>query len=95
MKPAAALEASIVAAALTGGCLVQIDHVADPGPAFRQARAEAARLQGRPGPAREVNVLVFDPSDRQLVRVSLPMWVCRKLEGRVDLGTTRLVSRVP
>jgi len=68
------------------GCLVQIDHVADASAAFREARAEANRYQGRPGPAHEVNVLVYDPSDRELVRVSVPLWLCRKFEGKVDLG---------
>jgi hypothetical protein len=69
---------TLLAAGLTAGCLVEINHVADPGPAFEQARREAARYQGRPGPAHHVNVLVYDHDDGQLVRVSVPMWLARK-----------------
>jgi hypothetical protein len=74
----------IVAAAVQAGCLVQITRVKDAGPVFEQARREAERYQGRPGPARELNVLVFDPSDRELVRVSVPMWLVRTVDRRVD-----------
>ena len=70
---------------LEAGCLVQITRVSDPSPVFRQARREADRLTGRPGPAHELNVLVFDPEDRQLVRVALPMWMVRRLHRHVDL----------
>lgn len=77
--------APIVAAALSSGCLVEIGHVDDPRPVFREARAEASRYQGRPGPARQLNVLVFDPSDNELVRVSVPMWLARKICKKVDL----------
>jgi len=66
------------------GCLVQITHVSDPAPLFREARAEAARLAGRPGPAHELNVLVWNRGDRELVRVSLPMWIVRRAERHVD-----------
>jgi len=65
-------------------CLVQITHVADPRPIFGEARAEAERLTGRPGRAHELNVLVWNRDDRQLVRVSLPMWIVRKAERRID-----------
>src|SRR5262245_64712054 len=62
---------AVMAAALVlGGCLVEIRHVDDPAAAFGEARSEASHLQGRPGPAHRVNVLVFDESDRKLVRVS-------------------------
>jgi hypothetical protein len=75
----------ILAVALGGlvsaGCLVNIETVADPRAAFAQAREEAMAVQGRPGPAHHLNVLVWDRSDRQLVRVSLPMWIARKIEG--------------
>ena len=46
--------------------------------------AEAARVAGQPGPARSLQVLVYDPGDRELVRVSLPMWLVRKLDHEVD-----------
>ena len=69
--------AVVLLAGLTSGCLVEIDRVADPGAAFAQARHEAARFQGRPGPAHQVNVLVYGHDDGQLVRVSVPMWLAR------------------
>jgi hypothetical protein len=65
-------------------CLVQITHVADPRPIFGEARAEAERLTGRPGRAHELNVLVWNRHDRELVRVSLPMWIVRKAERHID-----------
>jgi len=66
------------------GCLVQITHVADPRPIFGEARAEAERLTGRPGRAHELNVLVWNRDDRELVRVSLPMWIVRRAERHID-----------
>ena len=83
MKRAGIL-ALIVAAASQAACLVQITRVKDAGPVFDQARRDAERYQGRRGPAHELNVLVFDPSEGELVRVSLPMWLVRSVERRVD-----------
>jgi len=65
-------------------CLVQITHVTDPRPIFGEARAEAEQLTGRQGRAHELNVLVWNHGDRQLVRVSLPMWIVRKAERHID-----------
>ena len=76
--------AVVLAAASQLACFVQITKVSDPGPLFEQARREAARLQGRRGPAHQLNVLVFDPQERKLVRVSVPMWIVRAAERRVD-----------
>lgn len=76
--------AVILAAATQAACLVQITRVADAGPVFERARLEAQRYAGRRGPARELNVLVFEPGERQLVRVSVPMWLVRAAERRVD-----------
>jgi hypothetical protein len=67
-------------------CLVEVRHATDPQAAFREARAEAERYQGRPGPAHRINVLVFDPEEGTLVRVSVPMWLARKALGHIDLG---------
>jgi hypothetical protein len=67
-------------------CFVAIDHVRDPAAAFRKARAEAERDQGRPGRAHRINVLAFDAGEGTLVRVSLPLWLARKVEGHIDLG---------
>ncbi len=76
------------AAVLLGGCFVEIDRVDDPRPAFARARAEAARIQGRPGPAHHVNAVVYDESEKKLVRVSVPLWLVRKIDkhGEIDLG---------
>ena len=74
----------ILAALLQAGCLVQVPHVTDATGAFREARAEALRFQGKPGPARQLNVLVYDPGDGELVRVSVPMWLAKKAAGHVD-----------
>jgi hypothetical protein len=78
------MAATALLAGLTAGCLVEIDRVADPGPAFAQARREAARYQGRSGPAHYVNVLVYDHDEGQLVRVSVPMWLARKVARDKD-----------
>jgi hypothetical protein len=76
--------AVILAAATQAACLVQVTRVSDPGALFDQARREAARYQGRPGPARELNVLVYERDEGKLVRVSVPMWFVRAAERRVD-----------
>lgn len=77
--------AILLLATLAGSaCLVQIENVRDPRPQFAAARREAERLQGRKGPAKELNVLVYDASDRKLVRVSIPMWLARRIEEKVD-----------
>jgi hypothetical protein len=85
MRRAAILMAAM-AAVLETGCLVQITRVIDPRPMFEQARLEAGRYAGRPGRAHEVNVLVYEKDEGQLIRVSLPIWVVKKLEQHVDRG---------
>ena len=65
---------------LATGCLVHVEHVSDPGEAFEEAQRDALRLQGRSGPAKNLNVLVYDADEEQLVRVRLPMWLARKLD---------------
>jgi len=75
-----------MAALLETGCIVQVTKVDDPRPIFQQARRDAARYAGMKGRATEVNVLVYEPRDRQLVRVSLPMWVVKKFEKHADDG---------
>jgi hypothetical protein len=77
-----------MAALLETGCIVQITKVADPRPIFQQARLEAGRYAGRPGKAREVNVLVYEPDQGQLIRVSLPIWLVKKMEHHVDWADT-------
>ncbi len=75
-------------ALLQGGCLVSVEHVHDPAAAFARARAEAAAVAGRPGPAHHLNVLAYDPDEGELVHVSVPMWLARKAahEGRFDVA---------
>lgn len=73
-----------MAALLETGCIVQITKVADPRPIFEQARREAARYAGRTGRAHEVNVLVYERAEGQLIRVSLPIWLVKKMERHVD-----------
>ena len=83
MRTSAVL-AMAVAAALQTGCIVQITKVTDPGPMFQQARLEANRYAGRPGRAHEVNVLVYERDEGQLIRVSVPIWLVKKMERHVD-----------
>ena len=80
MRPVAVLAAVmrrsavlVLAALLQAGCLVNIEHTTDPTAAFQEARTEALRFQGKPGPAHRLNVLVYDPGDHEMMRVSLPM----------------------
>lgn len=79
-----AVGVSTLALAL-GGCLVSVKTVDDGAPHFARARAEAARVQGQAGQPGHVNVLVYDPSDHELVSVSAPLWLVRKV-GNVALG---------
>jgi hypothetical protein len=98
----------LLGAALGAGCFVQIDHTAHPERAFEEAREEAARFQGVPGRAHTVKVLVYDPKDEKLIRVSVPLWLARKmadqdkgdadeisgrLRGHVDLGELEKAGR--
>jgi len=77
----------LAAAVFATGCLVEIDKVSDPQAAFARARADAARVQGRPGRPGHLEVLVYDQAEAELVRASLPMWLVRKIDdgGEVDL----------
>jgi hypothetical protein len=73
-------------ALVQAACLVEIREVHDPGPAFREARAQAERDQRRPGKAHRINVLVFEQDESRLVRVSVPIWLASKVEGHVRRG---------
>jgi hypothetical protein len=90
----------VLAAAVTMGCFVHVDHVSDPRAAFSKARAEVEGLQGRSGRPHELNVLAFDHDDRELVRVSVPLWLVHKIDkGEIDFDdhghddTARIVKR--
>jgi hypothetical protein len=86
----ASLAGILAAAVLATGCLVEIDKVSDPQAAFARARADAARVQGRPGRPGHLEVLVYDRAEGELVRASLPMWLVRKIDDGdeidLDLG---------
>ena len=85
MKRGSALLA-VALAVMVSGCLVHVDRVADPRPAFKQARHEAMGLRDQPGPANRLNILAYDPDDEQLVHVELPMWLVRELDdGDLDI----------
>jgi hypothetical protein len=71
-------------AASVSGCLVNVRQVDDPAPAFAKAHAEAASVQGTGKPG-SLNVLVYDPTDHALVRVSAPLWLVRKA-GDIAIG---------
>lgn len=90
MKRGAGVLGSLGLAILTAGCFVEVRHIDDPTPAFARARAEARSAARRPGRADQVNVLVYEKDDRQLVKVSLPLWIARKIakhEGaEIDQG---------
>jgi len=59
--------------------------VDNPGAAFAKARAEVARVQGRPGRPGHLEVLVYDRAEGQLVRASLPMWLVHKMDDGDDI----------
>ena len=82
----AVLPGLLLAAVAGAGCLVEVKEVSDPRPVFDQARAEALRFQGRPGPAHQVNVLAFDRDEHRLVRVCVPMWLVRKIGSKAGAG---------
>lgn len=66
--------------ALAGaGCFVNVTHVENPDRYFDEARRLAGEVAGKEGPARELRVLVYDPDDRKLVRVELPLGLVRRL----------------
>ena len=85
-------------AVLASGCMVRVSHVDDPSAALRAARAEADEEQGRPGPAHRLNVVVYEPEESKLVRVSVPMWLARRVERHVKKGggeeTGRILRRI-
>jgi hypothetical protein len=70
----------VLAAGLGTACFVEVHKVSDPRAAFEKARSEAQRYQGRPGPGHELNVLAYDGHDGELVQVSLPLWLVRKID---------------
>jgi hypothetical protein len=76
----------LLGAVVASGCFVQIDHTANPEKAFSAAREEAQRAQERPGPAHDVKILVYDPHDEKLVRVSVPVWLARKMSKEDNDG---------
>lgn len=73
------------ALALTGaGCLVNITHVSNPDRYFDEAKRSANAVAGQEGPARELRVIVYDASERKLVRLELPLGLVRRLARNSD-----------
>jgi len=68
----------------TFGCLVNITHVSNPDRYFEEARRSANAVAGQDGPAKELRVLVYDASERKLVRVELPLSLVRRLADNED-----------
>ena len=70
----------------TVGCLVNVSHTSNPDRYFEEARRSANALAGRPGPANELRVLVYEPDDHKLVRVELPLGLVKRLtaDGEFD-----------
>ncbi len=73
--------ATILVAATGLGCFVGVDveRVSNPQPAFDRARAEVERLKGRSGRPHELCVLTYDRGERELVRVTAPLWLVHKV----------------
>lgn len=85
MKTSRAVVAAVALLGLVeAGCLVNITHVSDPTRAFARARDEAVRDGARRGRASHLNVLAWDPSDREMVRVSVPLWLVHNIEHDID-----------
>ena len=68
------------------GCLVNVTRVSNPDRYFDEARRAAAAVAGKEGPARELRVLVYEPDERKLVRVEVPLGLVRRLasDGEFD-----------
>ena len=74
---------------LATGCLVEVRTVNDPGPDLARARAEVEDVARHPGPAKSVHVIAYDPDDRKLVKVDVPLWLVHKFKDQddeIDLG---------
>jgi hypothetical protein len=81
---ATAVAALGLLAALEAGCFVHVTHESDPTSAFLRARDEASRVRARDVRATELNVLAWDPGDREMVRVSVPLWLVRQADRHAD-----------
>ncbi len=86
MRATLASFALLSLALVQAACLVETKQVADPEPAFAKARAEAARAQAQGGRPGRVLLLAYDPADGELLRVSAPMWLWKRVAQDLDLG---------
>jgi hypothetical protein len=82
----------VLAAVLSAACFVDVKHVSDPGPAFEKARSRATRVAGR-GTARQLHVLTYDPDERELTSVSLPLSLLHHVKGDLDFDDDDDVQR--
>jgi hypothetical protein len=93
MSMTSRLLALLAATLLGAACLVDVQEISDPRPAFAAARREAASVEGRSGPPESLLVLVYDRKEGQLVRASVPLWIVDQIDGEeidldgvIDLG---------
>ena len=71
------------------GCLVEVRTVSNPGPELARARAEVEEAARHPGPAKSVHVIAYDPDERKLVKVDVPLWLVHKFKDEdeeIDFG---------
>jgi hypothetical protein len=85
MKASRAAVMVALLGAVETACLVQVTHTSDPSRAFERARDEAVRdATRRGGPVSHLNLLAWDPGERKMVRVSVPLWLLRGAEREID-----------
>jgi hypothetical protein len=77
----------ILSAGLSTGCFVATEKVADPSPAFEAARQAAVRAGGTHGHGSRFHLLAYDPKDRVLTRVTLPLSLLTEVAD-AGLGAT-------
>ncbi len=86
------------------GCWVWVDsNPRDVDAAFREALVEVNRIQAVPAAERgrphKVRLLVYDEGDNQLVKLSVPLWLVRKVaehaadDGDADVEQARELDR--
>ena len=71
------------------GCLVEVRTASNPGPELARARAEVEEVARHPGPAKSVHVIAYDPDERKLVKVDVPLWLVHKFKDEdeeIDFG---------
>lgn len=85
----AAVTACLAAILLLPGCWVWVDrNPGDVSRSFGKAREKVARLHSVPperrGRPHRVKLLVYDGGDDTLTRLSVPLWLVRKIASHAD-----------